>query len=100
VKEKILDGFEFESNIDKAAELNPGNHTHHCWAGSAMKSVSFHGLSKRWPQPSLLLPLPSASLPEAIDHFLQAERLKPDGWKENRLFIAKCHIGLGEYNRQ
>lgn len=36
---------------------------------------------------------PSASLPEAIDHFLQAERLKPDGWKENRLFIAKCHIG-------
>jgi len=42
---------------------------------------------------------PSASLPEAIDHFLQAERLKPDGWKENRLFIAKCHIGLGAYNQ-
>merc|ERR1712013_723158 len=42
---------------------------------------------------------PSASLPEAIDHFLQAERLKPDGWKENRLFIAKCHIGLGDYNQ-
>jgi hypothetical protein len=19
--------------------------------------------------------------------------MKPDGWKENRLFIAKCHIG-------
>ena len=42
---------------------------------------------------------PTASLPEAIDHFLQAERLKPDGWKENRLFIAKCHIGQGEYNQ-
>ena len=36
---------------------------------------------------------PTASLPEAITHFLQAERLKPDGWKENRLFIAKCFIG-------
>ena len=36
---------------------------------------------------------PSASLPEAITHFLQAEKLKPDGWKENRLFIAKCFIG-------
>ena len=36
---------------------------------------------------------PSASLPEAVTHFLQAERLKPDGWKENRLFIAKCFIG-------
>ena len=39
---------------------------------------------------------PSASLPEAITHFLQAEKLKPDGWKENRLFIAKCFIGENE----
>ena len=30
VKEKILDGFEFKSHIDKAAELNPEDHiTHH-----------------------------------------------------------------------
>ena len=36
---------------------------------------------------------PSASLPEAITHFLQAEQLTPDGWKENRLFLAKCFIG-------
>ena len=36
---------------------------------------------------------PTASLPEARQHFLQAERLKPDGWKENRLFLAKCHLG-------
>ena len=41
---------------------------------------------------------PSASLPEARQHFLQAERLKPDGWKENRLFLAKCHLGEGNYN--
>ena len=25
--------------------------------------------------------------------FTQAERLKPEGWKENRLFLAKCYIG-------
>merc|ERR1712242_407513 len=42
---------------------------------------------------------PSASLPEAIQHFLQAEKLKPDGWKENRLFIAKCFIGDGDYTQ-
>ena len=30
MKEKILDGFEFKNHIDKAAELNPGDHiTHH-----------------------------------------------------------------------
>ena len=29
--------------------------------------------------------------------FTQAEKLKPEGWKENRLFLAKCYIGLGDY---
>ena len=42
---------------------------------------------------------PTASLPEAIQHFLQAEKLKPDGWKENRLFMAKCFIGEGDYSQ-
>jgi len=41
---------------------------------------------------------PTASLPEAVQHFLQAERLKPEGWKENRLFLAKCQIGLNDYS--
>ncbi|XP_023341286.1 regulator of microtubule dynamics protein 2 [Eurytemora carolleeae] len=41
---------------------------------------------------------PSATLSEAIQHFMAAERMKPEGWKENRLFIAKCHIGLREYS--
>merc|ERR1711976_454294 len=42
---------------------------------------------------------PSASLPEAIQHFLKAEKLKPDGWKENRLFIEKYFIGEGDYTQ-
>ena len=25
--------------------------------------------------------------------FVLAEKMKPDGWKENRLYIAKCHLG-------
>ena len=47
---------------------------------------------------TLFADTPTASLPEARQHFLQAERLKPDGWKENRLFLAKCHLGEGNYN--
>ena len=42
---------------------------------------------------------PAASLPEAVEHFLRAEQLRPAGWKENRLFLAKCSIGQGEYNQ-
>ena len=40
---------------------------------------------------------PESTVPEAIDHFLTAENLKPEGWKENRLFIAKCYIAMGDY---
>lgn len=40
---------------------------------------------------------PTATMEEAKVHFLAAERLKPDGWKENRQFLAKTTIKLGEF---
>lgn len=40
---------------------------------------------------------PTATMEEAKAHFLAAERLKPDGWKENRQFLAKTNIKLGEF---
>lgn len=99
VKEKILDGFEFKKHIDIAAELNPGDHITHHLLGRFCYEVSQLSWIERKMASTLFASPPSASLPEAIEHFLQAERLKPDGWKENRLFIAKCHIGLGDYNQ-
>jgi len=99
VKEKILDGFEFKSHIDKAAELNPEDHITHHLLGRFCYEVSQLSWIERRMAATLFASPPSASLPEAIEHFLQAERLKPDGWKENRLFLAKCHIGLGDYNQ-
>ena len=51
-----------------------------------------------------MLCLPSVHTLQATLHcagptslFTQAEKLKPEGWKENRLFLAKCYIGLGDY---
>ena len=41
---------------------------------------------------------PKATMEEARDHFLAAEELKgPDGWKENRQFLAKTYIHLKDY---
>ena len=40
---------------------------------------------------------PTSTMEEARDHFLAAEDLKPDGWKENRQFLAKCFISLKDY---
>ena len=50
MKEKILDGFEFKSHIDKAAELNPGDHiTHHllgrfCYEVSQVGQIVANGI--------------------------------------------------------
>jgi len=40
---------------------------------------------------------PTATMQEAREHFTAAETLKPDGWIENRQFLAKCNINLQEY---
>jgi len=97
VKEKILDGFEFKSHIDTAARLAPRDYVTHHLLGRFCYEVSQLSWIERKMASTLFANPPEASLPEAIDHFLTAESLKPDGWKENRLFIAKCHIGLGDY---
>ena len=42
--------------------------------------------------------VPSSNFEEALKHFQAAEELRPSGWKENRLFIAKSLIQLSNYN--
>lgn len=42
--------------------------------------------------------LPTSSLAEARQHFIQASKLRTDSiWKENHLFIAKTFIGENDY---
>ena len=41
---------------------------------------------------------PVATMEEAREHFIAAETLKPDGWIENRQFLAKCSINLQARN--
>ena len=93
VKEKILDGFEFKKHIDMAAEFNPKDHFTQHLLGRFCYEVSQLSWIERMMAATLFAAPPTASLPEAVQFFLQAERLKPEGWKENRLFLAKCYIG-------
>ncbi len=46
---------------------------------------------------TLFAEIPTATMDEAREHFAAAERLKPDGWKENRLFLAKSLVYLEQY---
>lgn len=41
--------------------------------------------------------MPTGSIEEALQHFLNAEQLRAKPWKENRLFLAKCYIQNGKY---
>jgi hypothetical protein len=40
---------------------------------------------------------PTATYSEAVEHCMKAESLSPTPWKENRLLLAKCHIGQSNY---
>eukprot|EP00088_Acartia_fossae_P009364 TRINITY_DN14521_c0_g3_i3.p1 TRINITY_DN14521_c0_g3~~TRINITY_DN14521_c0_g3_i3.p1 ORF type:complete len:412 (+),score=106.46 TRINITY_DN14521_c0_g3_i3:33-1268(+) len=96
VKEKILDGYEFKKHIDRAAELNPRDYIIHHLLGRFCYEVSKLSWLERKMAATLFAEPPSATLDEAVEHFLNAERMKPEGWKENRLFLGKCYIGLGD----
>lgn len=45
---------------------------------------------------SLIAAPPEGSYEGARTYFAKAEELSPKQWKENRLFLAKCHVQLGQ----
>eukprot|EP00095_Tigriopus_kingsejongensis_P008957 maker-scaffold334_size202906-snap-gene-0.14 protein:Tk08957 transcript:maker-scaffold334_size202906-snap-gene-0.14-mRNA-1 annotation:"regulator of microtubule dynamics protein 3" len=99
IKDKILDGYEFKKHVDRAAELSPTDHTIQHLLGRFCFEVSELSWWERKTASALFAEPPSASMDEARDHFLAAERLKPEGWKENRQFLAKSLIKMGEFEQ-
>lgn len=98
IKEKILDGFEFKKHIDRAAELSPQDHTIRHLLGRFCYEVAELSWWERKMAATLFADPPSATMEEAKEHFMAAEELKPNGWKENRQFLAKSCIQLSDYS--
>lgn len=97
IKEKILDGFEFKKHISRASELAPKDHTIQHLLGRFCYEVAELSWWERKMASTLFAEPPQATMEEARDHFIAAEDLKPDGWKENRQFLAKTYIHLKDY---
>jgi len=95
-KEKIEDGYEFKRHIDRAAELAPHDHTIQHLLGRFCYEVAALSWWEKKMAATLFAEVPTTSMDEAREHFANAERLKPDGWKENRQFLAKSLVQLGE----
>ena len=47
---------------------------------------------------TLFTDVPTGSVEEALTHFENAEKLRTKPWKENRAFLARCCIELGNYS--
>lgn len=98
IKEKILDGYEFKKHIDRASELSPQDHTIRHLLGRFCYEVAELSWWERKMASTLFADPPNATMEEAKEHFMAAEELKPDGWKENRQFLAKSCIHLKDYS--
>jgi hypothetical protein len=94
---KIRNGFDFKKHIERAIQLNPKDPTAHYLLGRWCFGVYMLSWVERKMAATLFAVPPTATVEEALERFLEADRLNPGKWKENMLFIAKCHIQKRDY---
>lgn len=95
IKEKILDGYLFKEHVDAAIKLNPLDASLHHMLGRFAYDVAELKWYERKVAATLFAEPPNATYEEALEHFMEAQRLSETAWKENLVFIAKCKIKLG-----
>jgi len=96
INEKIKNGHAMKHHLDEALKLRPNDSTLHHLYGRWAFNVAELGWLERKIAATLYSTPPVATYKEALDQFLEAERLNPDSWKENQLFIAICYDHLGQ----
>lgn len=97
-KERIHNGQLFKLHIDRALEIKPRDATLHHLLGRFCYEVAQLSWLERRVAAALFAEVPSATFEETLEHFMAAEKLRPSGWKENRLFIAKCYILMNDFS--
>ncbi|KAJ8976753.1 hypothetical protein NQ317_019416 [Molorchus minor] len=97
LQEKISDGHLFKQHVDEAIALNPTDPTLHHMLGRFKYEIAGLKWYERKVAAALFSEPPNATYPDALLHFLEAEKLANFEWKENKLMIAKCKIAESEY---
>ncbi|TGZ58992.1 hypothetical protein CRM22_009306 [Opisthorchis felineus] len=97
IQQRISYGFEFKDLVDKAIELNPEDPETHYLKGRWCYQVYNLSWIERQFSARLFATPPTATLEEATDCLQEAERLKPDHYAANQLYLAKCCISRWEY---
>lgn len=96
-QQRILNGYKYKEHIEKAIELKPEDPSNYHLLGRWCYTVYMLSWLERKAAATLYATPPTATLEETLAHFMKAEDLNPGKWKENLLFIAKCHIEFRQY---
>ncbi|KAK7104150.1 regulator of microtubule dynamics protein 1-like [Littorina saxatilis] len=90
--ERIKNAVVIKKHIQLAMQLNPKDPTPHHMLGRWCYSVYMLTWLERKAAAAFFGSPPTATIEDAIDHFMQAEKLNPGVWKENTLYIGKCLV--------
>ncbi|XP_058134393.1 regulator of microtubule dynamics protein 2 isoform X3 [Dasypus novemcinctus] len=96
LQNKINYGYCFKEHLDKALELLPGEAFLYYLKGRYCYSVSKLSWIEKKMAATLFGKIPTSTVEEALQNFLKAEELHPGYSKSNYMFLAKCHIDLGQ----
>ncbi|CAH0549785.1 unnamed protein product [Brassicogethes aeneus] len=97
MKERIADSHLFKLHVDMALRHLPNDSTLHHMLGRFSYEVAGLKWYERKVASTLFATPPNATFEEALEHFMECEKLSNHDWKENKLFVAKCKVAQGEY---
>uniref|UniRef100_A0A1B6GZ04 Regulator of microtubule dynamics protein 2 n=1 Tax=Cuerna arida TaxID=1464854 RepID=A0A1B6GZ04_9HEMI len=97
MKDKLKDGHIFKDHVDKALDINPQDATLHHLRGRFNFEVAKLSWIEQKVASSLFGAVPEVSMEAAIKSLLEAERLSENGWKENRLLLARCYLEISNF---
>ncbi|VDL16454.1 unnamed protein product [Hymenolepis diminuta] len=97
ISQRIQLGYEFERYISISLELDPTNAYCHILKGRWCYEVYNLSWIERQIAMRLFATPPTATLQEAKSEFLEAERLSPNQWAVNAIFLARCEYAESNY---
>jgi hypothetical protein len=94
-KEKIQQGYQFKEYLDKALSMQTEYSLLHMRGRFSYSVANLSWLERKAASAFFATP-PSATIDDALKDFLEVEKVRPNVWIENLLYVAKCYIAKND----